>query len=126
MGSDLSFMKLWVDDALADAMEMGLTDEEFGVYWKLLLIAWQRGRIFAEVKQNARWTSCSEGRLKKLWPAFAHKWHPDGSGGLVNRKMEQVRAEALAKSSKAKAAAEKRWDEERRRKDAEEELGRAA
>jgi uncharacterized protein YdaU (DUF1376 family) len=113
-------MKLWVDDALADAMEMGLTDEEFGVYWKLLLVAWQRPRIFADVKQNARWTSCSPAKLKKLWPAFAHKWHPDGSGGLVNLKMEAVRADALSKSSKATAAANARWERERLRQAAEE------
>lgn len=121
MASDLPFMKLWVDDALADAMEMGLDDEEFGVYWKLLLISWQRGPIFADVKRNARWLSCSETRLTKLWPAFAHKWHPDSSGGLVNRKMEKVRAEALAKSAKAKQAADERWERERARKAAEEE-----
>jgi uncharacterized protein YdaU (DUF1376 family) len=113
-------MKLWVDDALADALEMGLTDEEFGAYWKLLLISWQRGSIFSDVKQNARWTSCTPPQLKKLWPAFAHKWHPNGDGGLVNLKMEEVRAEALGKSSKAQQAANKRWERERARKAAEE------
>lgn len=121
MASDLPFMKLWVDDLLADLTEMGLTDEEFGAYMRLLLIAWQRGSIFADVKKNARWLTCSDARLKKLWPAFAHKWHPDGNGGLVNPRMEKVRGEALGKSSKAKAAADARWEKERIRKAAEEE-----
>jgi|SRR6476646_1649604 len=121
MPSDLPFMKLWVDDLLADITEMGLTDEEFGAYMKLLLIAWQRGSIFADVKRNARWLSCSERELTKLWPAFAHKWHPNADGGLVNRKMEEVRAEALSKSSKAQQAANERWARERARKAAEEE-----
>lgn len=121
MPSDLPFMKLWVDDLLADLQEMGLTDEEFGAYMRLLLIAWQRGSIFADVKRNARWLTCSESRLKKLWPAFAHKWHPDGNGGLVNRRMEEVRAEALAKSSKAQQAANERWERERARRAAEQE-----
>lgn len=120
MPSDLPFMKLWVDDLLADITEMGLTDEEFGAYMKLLLIAWQRGSIFADVKRNARWLTCTERELAKLWPAFAHKWHPDESGGLVNRKMEEVRGEALAKSSKAQQAANERWERERERKAAEE------
>ncbi len=119
MPSDLPFMKLWVDDALADALEMGLTDEEFGAYWKLLLIAWQRGSIFADVASNARFLTSSPQRLKKLWPAFAHKWHPDGGGGLVNLKMEEVRTEALGKSEAARKAAEARWDRERLRKEAE-------
>ena len=40
-------------NALVDIL-LELTDEEFGVYWKLLLIAWQRGSIFADVASNAR------------------------------------------------------------------------
>jgi len=119
--SELPYMKLWVDDALADALQMGLTDEEFGAYWKLLLIAWQRGSIFADVAANARFLTSSPQRLKKLWPAFAHKWHPDDNGGLVNLKMEEVRTEALGKSESARKAAEARWGRERRRKQAEEE-----
>lgn len=120
MPSDLPYMKLWVDDALADATEMGLTDEEFGVYWKLLLVAWQRGSIFADVGANARFLSSSAARLKKLWPVFAHKWHPNGDGGLVSLKMERVRTEALGKSASARKAAETRWEQERLRKAAEE------
>lgn len=120
MPSDLPYMKLWVDDALADALEMGLTDEEFGAYWKLLLIAWQRGSIFADVTANARFLTSSPKRLKALWPAFAHKWHPDDNGGLVNLKMEEVRADALKASEGARKAAEVRWERERRRKAAEE------
>jgi uncharacterized protein YdaU (DUF1376 family) len=113
-------MKLWVDDALADVQEMGLTDEEFGVYWKLLLIAWQRGSIFADVAANSRFLTSSPAKLKKLWPAFAHKWHPNGDGGLVSLKMEAVRTEALGKSESARKAAETRWERERLRKEAEE------
>lgn len=121
MASELPYMKLWVEAALRDAAEMGLTDEEFGAYWKLLLIAWRRGSIFADVAANARFLSSSPQRLKKLWPAFAHKWHPNGDGGLVNLKMEEVRTEALGKSEGARKAAEIRWERERARKAAEEE-----
>jgi hypothetical protein len=86
----------------------------------LLLIAWSRGSIFADPGANARFLSSSSTRLKKLWPAFAHKWHPDGNGGLVNLKMEEVRVEALGKSESARKAAEVRWERERLRKAAEE------
>lgn len=120
MPSELPYMKLWVDAALADVQELGLTDEEFGAYWKLLLTAWGRGSIFADVSSNARFLSSSPARLKKLWPAFACKWHPDGNGGLVNLKMEEVRAEALGKSETARKAAEARWERERARREAEE------
>jgi uncharacterized protein YdaU (DUF1376 family) len=114
MGKDLPFMKLWVGDLLQDVLEMGLTDEEFGVYMKLLCVAWQRGSIFERVEMNARWCSCSEPKIKKLWPAFAHKWVPDGEGGLVNPKQEEVREEALTKSNKASESAKTRWEKVRR------------
>jgi uncharacterized protein YdaU (DUF1376 family) len=114
MASDLPFMKLWVGDLLKDVLEMGLTDEEFGVYMKLLCVAWERGSIFEDLKQNARWLSCADSRLKKLWPAFSHKWVPNGDGGLVNPKQEEVREEALSKSKGASKSANIRWEKVRR------------
>jgi uncharacterized protein YdaU (DUF1376 family) len=117
MARELPYMKLWVDDLLADLQEMGLTDEEFGAYMRLLLIAWKRECIPADVKESARFVSSSPSRLRTLWKSFKHKWVPGGEAGtLVNPKQESVRTEALGKSSKAKAAAEKRWTEERERK----------
>ncbi len=114
---DLPFMKLWVGDLLKDVLAMALTDEEFGVYMKLLCVNWERpGAVFEDVGKNERYVSCNAARLKKLWPAFAHKWTPDGSGGLLNLKQEEVREEALSKSKRAADAANKRWEEVRRRK----------
>jgi uncharacterized protein YdaU (DUF1376 family) len=108
-------MKLWVGALLKDILAMGLTDEEFGIYMKLLCIAWEQpGAISEEIKRNARYLSCSESRLKKLWPAFAHKWTPDGNGSLVNLKQEEVREEALGKSKSASLSANKRWEKVRR------------
>lgn len=108
-------MKLWVGDLLKDVLEMGLTDEEFGVYMKLLCISWERpGAVYEDITRNARYLSCSEGRLKSLWPAFSRKWVADGNGGLVNLKQEEVREEALKKSKGASESANKRWDRVRR------------
>lgn len=111
----MPFMKLWVGDLLKDVLEMGLTDEEFGVYMKLLCISWERsGAVYEDISRNARYLSCSERQLKGLWPAFAHKWVPDGSGGLINVKQEEVREEALGKSKSASESANARWEKVRR------------
>lgn len=109
MGSELPYMRLWVDDLLADLTELGLTDEEFGVYMRFLLVAWKRGAIPADAKERSRYVTASTKRLQTLWPAFAEKWTSNGNGGLVNSRQERERAEALLKSKKAKAAAEARW-----------------
>lgn len=119
MASELPYMKLWVDDVLADIQELGLSDEEFGAYIKLLLIAWKKEHIHADVKANARYVSASPGRLKTLWGSFKQKWVSDGNGGLVNPRQEKERAEALGKSEKARLAANKRWEEERARRELE-------
>lgn len=109
MTCELPYMRLWVDDLMADLQELGLTDEEFGAYMRLLLVAWKRGKVSAEIGANARYTSAGPSRLAKLWPAFEEKWETDGNGGLVNPRQERERQEAIAKSAKAKAAAEARW-----------------
>jgi uncharacterized protein YdaU (DUF1376 family) len=117
MADQFPFMKLWVDDMLNDVQEMGLTDEEFGAYMKLLLIAWKREGIHAEVKENARFVSASPGRLKTLWRAFQHKWVPHGEAVLVNPKQELVREEARGKSKSASQSANARWAKVRRKRE---------
>lgn len=117
MSSDLPFMKLWVGDLLKDVLAMALSDEEFGIYMKLLCVNWERaGAVFEDIGSNERYLSCNAARVKKLWPAFAHKWVPDGSGGLLNLKQEEVREEALSKSKSAADAANARWETVRRKK----------
>ena len=110
MPDELPYMRLWVSDLLGDLGEMGLTDEEFGIYMRLLLVSWKKGGIPADPKDQARLVTASPARLKKLWPAIEHKWESNGNGKLVNRRQERERKEAKAKSKAAKKAAEARWN----------------
>jgi uncharacterized protein YdaU (DUF1376 family) len=127
MASDFPFMKLWVDDALNDAQEMGLDDEEFGAYWKLLLFAWKKEGIPADLKERARFVSASPQRLRKLEKAFGHKFVPAGEDRLVNPKQELVREDARSKSKTAAESANARWEKVRQeRGEREEEERRAA
>lgn len=125
MASDLPFMKLWVKDLLEDIQKMGLTDEEFGAYMKLLLISWLREGIHADVKENARYVSASPGRLKTLWKSFKHKWVPHGEV-LVNPRQELEREDAKGKSKSAAESANARWEKVRREKAEREEEHQAA
>jgi uncharacterized protein YdaU (DUF1376 family) len=107
MASELPYMRLWVDDALADLMEMGLTDEEFGAYWRLLLVAWKKDGIPADIKERARLVHASPRKLEALWPAFAHKWESDGNGLLVNPRQQREKSEALEAHAKRVEAGRK-------------------
>lgn len=120
MAGDLPFMKLWVDDLLADLQELALSDEEFGAYMRLLLISWKRGSVPANPEARARFVTASAKRFKEeLWPAFAEKWESDGNGGLTNPRQEKERKQALGTSASATKAAEARWQKQREREEAE-------
>ena len=107
MPSELPYMRLWVSDLLADLGAMGLTDEEFGVYMRLLLVSWDRGCIPADHNERARLVSATPRKLASLWPAIEHKWESDGNGGLVNPRQERERRDALKAHARRVAAGRK-------------------
>lgn len=121
MAGELPFMKLWVDDLLNDVQEMGLDDEEFGAYMKLLLISWKREGVPADLKERSRFVSASPGRFKTLWKSFKHKWVPHGEDTLVNPRQELEREDAKSKSKKASESAHAKWEKVRREREAEQE-----
>lgn len=120
MAGEFPFMKLWVDDMLNDIQEMGLDDEEFGAYMKLLLIAWKREGIPADMKERSRFVTANPSRLKKLWRSFGHKWVPHGEEVLINPREELEREEVKSKSKTAADSAKARWDKVRREREARE------
>ena len=107
MGEGLPYMRLWVDDLLSDLLKMGLTEEEFGVYMRLLLIAWAEGSIPADHDERVRKLTISSRRLTRLWPRLECKWVSDGNGGLVNPRMEREREKALMAHAKRVEAGRK-------------------
>lgn len=117
MADHYPFMKLWVDDALNDMQEMGLDDEEFGAYWKLLLYAWKKEGVPADLKERARFVTANPSRLRKLEKAFGHKFVPDGEDKIVNPKQELVREDAKSKSKTASESAKARWEKTRRERE---------
>jgi uncharacterized protein YdaU (DUF1376 family) len=107
MPDELPYMRLWVGDLQADLMNMGLTDEEFGVYMRLLLVAWKDGCIPADLRKLPRLVSATPRRFAALWPSIEHKWESNGNGGLVNPRQERERKAALTAHAKRVAAGRK-------------------
>lgn len=107
MPDELPYMRLWVGDLLADPAVWEMDSEEFGVYMKLLCIAWRKGSIPAAAKARAKIVRLSLPKFEAAWESMADKWISDGNGGLVNPRQERERTEAVDLHQKRKAAGAK-------------------
>lgn len=107
MSDELPYMRLWVGDLLADPAVWQMDNEEFGVYMKLLCIAWREGAIPAEAKARAKIVGLTPKKLSAVWAVMAGKWESNGNGGLVNPRQEVERRDALKLHRARKAAGKK-------------------
>lgn len=95
MECELPFMRLWVRDFMADPDVQEMNVDELGAYFRLLLVAWEKGAVPADTKRQARLLKVSPRRLERLWEVIGPKWESDGNGGLVNPRQERERQAAL-------------------------------
>ena len=90
------------------------TNEEVGVYLRLLLAHWINGPLPDDHQKLAKIARISRKKFTNLFQNIKHKWHQNGNGFLINLKMEKVRQEMLKyRELKVKAGlkgAQKRWD----------------
>lgn len=107
MPDELPYMRLWVADLYGDPAVRAMNEAEFGLYMRALLLAWQEGYIPADEKLRAKSLGVTAARLRKLWPALDRKWESDGNGGLINRRQERERKDALAAHARRVAAGRK-------------------
>lgn len=98
-------------DILTDENVAAMTDEEFGVYVRLLCHAWLEGSIPADLGRIARMLRRPQRTIERLWPAIAACWE-EADGRLTQRKLEAVRAQQVAfrdrQSEKGKRSAKSR------------------
>ena len=92
---DLPYMKLWVGDLFGDPIVRAMDEAEFGLYMLALCYSWQEGSLPADEHQRAKALGVSRPRMRKLWGAIGSKWESDDNGGLVNRRQERERTDAL-------------------------------
>lgn len=96
-----------------DARPMSL--EEKGAFIDLLAFAWLDEGIPDDPRRIAKILGVSPRDFAKIWPAIEPCWEPlQGTTKLVNRKLEDYRAELTAhrqeRSESGRKGAEKRWN----------------
>ncbi len=68
-------------------------NEEVGVYFRLLMYQWVNKSIPDDINRLAKITRIGQKRFKKSWRIVSNKFQDNGKNGLVNVRMERVRAE---------------------------------
>lgn len=105
----------WPADYLADEHVRAMSYEQEGVYRACLDLAWLHGSIPADLEALARvlGKGMSVKRLGRLWLGIAPCWQADGSGRLVNGRLERERADLVAfraeRSASGRRGNAKRW-----------------
>src|SRR3972149_4029794 len=101
-------------DILSDEAAASMTDEELGVYVRLLCHAWLEGSIPADMDRLAKMTRRRRPAFEKLWKAIGPCWRQadDEPGRLVQGRLEQERGKQRSygapQSERAKAGAKAR------------------
>ena len=89
-GKDPAFL-FYSKDWLEGTAEM--TPDEKGVYVDLLAHQHQKGSLPPETKRLAKLAGISESEFLLIWKDLATKFLPNGSGRLVNRKLNGIVSE---------------------------------
>ncbi|MHC4162534.1 MAG: hypothetical protein ACYSUM_10425 [Planctomycetota bacterium] len=91
-------------DILSDEAAAAMTDEELGIYIRLLCHAWLEGSIPADPARLARMTRRPRPAFDKLWKAIAPCWRVSSeSGRLIQGRLELEREKQRAYSAKQRA-----------------------
>ena len=110
MGKAPAF-QLFAADFLADVAEW--SNEEVGVYTRLLFYSWINEGISTETERLARLAHCSEEEFKKPWKIVKKKFIPQNEK-LVNARLETGRKEQEERRKKliesGKRGANIRWN----------------
>lgn len=89
------------------------TNEEVGMYLRLLLSEWINGPLPSDTKKLAQIARISPKKFSNLFQICSKKFIPDGNGFLINLKMEKIREKVnkyIEQKKKAgMASAQKRW-----------------
>lgn len=96
-------------------------NEEVGIYQRLLNYSWVNGWTVNEglpddPKRLAMIVRCSYKKFQKRWEIIQKKFSRNGSGFLVNRRLEEERAKLVkyveSQRESGKRGAEKRWKQD--------------
>jgi uncharacterized protein YdaU (DUF1376 family) len=101
------FIPLYYGDFIGGTMSFGA--DEVGAYLLLICYQWQNGHIENDPHSIERIARCEYGHLQRV----LKKFKPDGNGGLINERCEQIRQERKAFMENARESGirgyEARW-----------------
>jgi uncharacterized protein YdaU (DUF1376 family) len=111
------YMPFFVDDWLSSDTVEGFSLEQQGAYLLLLARQWKAkdGYLPKDEAQLARWSRLGA-RWRKVGRPIIQKCFVERAGGLVNVRCRRLWEEVKVKSTKARHAAEFRWEQERQAK----------
>jgi uncharacterized protein YdaU (DUF1376 family) len=119
-GPKLPWFKFYVEAFLLDTRTM--TAEQVGAYVRLLCEQWREGSIPRSTRELAALAGIDTVRFRvEVWKRLRLLFEPDRGGGLVNRRLEEVRSaqdrRRVARSKAGKKAVQARWAKARRKND---------
>lgn len=106
MGSP-AYVALWLDRFVSATADW--TEEEVGVYLRLLLYQAQHGAIPDDPARRARIVRMPRETFERIWTELLADKFEGAEGGLVNARMARERELALAHSERQSARAKTRW-----------------
>lgn len=108
------YLPFYVDDWLSSDSIAGFTLEQEGAYLRLLLRQWKApdGQLPKDEALLAGYSKLGA-RWRKVGRPILQRCFVERASGYVNERLRSIWLRVREKSSKARAAAGKRWDDER-------------
>lgn len=103
---ELPYVPFYTSDWLGDTRVKLLPLEARAIYFDLLCHSWQLGHIPTRGAERAHLLGITPRKEASLWRHIAGFWESDGNGGLVNARMERVRAKQNARRKAGKRGGE--------------------
>ena len=89
------------------------SNEEIGIYFRLLMCEWVNGPLEDDPVRLARIASCGTKKFQKTFAKIKTKFALNGEGFLINERLEKTRQEQdnyrKSQQESGKRGAEKRW-----------------
>ena len=112
----LPWFPFYAGEFLNDPKVMAMTNEQVGIYTKLLALQWREGSIPDDMEKLGRMVGLQSNRNATVLPAVCECFTVASEGTLRNRRMEEVRQEQLGKldqkSAAGKVGAKARWNKD--------------
>jgi uncharacterized protein YdaU (DUF1376 family) len=117
VANNLPYMPLFVDDFDNDPEVQFITQEQEGLYLRLLRVQWREGELPADPARLRILCRHHAECFDRNWEALAHLFPEIAAGKLQNARLEIERARALqgtaARSERASKAAQARWGDKK-------------